>query len=485
MNVLLITADQWRGDCLSSLGHPAARTPNLDRLAAGGVHFTRHYANAAPCGPSRASLLTGLYAHNHRAIRNGTPLDARHTNLALELRKAGYRPVLFGYTDTTPDPRGLPAADPSLTSYEQVLAGFEPGHFLPAHQAAWLAHLKRRGIAIPGPEFAIYQGRPGDAAPFAAEDSETAWLTDRVIDHLDMALDAPWFVHVSYLRPHPPWIAPAPWNSLIGPEALPPPRRRFSPEAEAATHPVLGFLHATNRLEKYWPDGRGLVRDLDPETEALARATYLCLMAEADHHIGRLLDWLAASGQGDDTLVVLTSDHGEQWGDQWLFGKHAWFDSSFHIPLIVSGPGIVPGRVDRFTESVDVMPTILDLLGLPIPDQCDGLALSPFLAGGEPEAWRDAAHWSFDLRDVREKEAERWFSLPSDRLSLMVRREAGMKYVHCAALPPLLLGADDLSVLEDTGECLRMAQAMLSFRLAHEYGALDRLAAGPGGIRRG
>ncbi len=105
LNVLFITADQWRGDCLSSIGHPVVKTPNLDALAAEGVHFTRHYANTAPCGPSRASLHTGLYLQNHRSHANGTPLDARHTNWALEVKALGYDPVLFGYTDTSVDPR--------------------------------------------------------------------------------------------------------------------------------------------------------------------------------------------------------------------------------------------------------------------------------------------------------------------------------------------------------------------------------------------
>ena len=83
LNVLFITADQWRGDCLSALGHPCVRTPHLDRLAESGVLFTRHFSQATPCGPGRASLYTGLYLHNHRVVVNGTPLDARHTNVAL------------------------------------------------------------------------------------------------------------------------------------------------------------------------------------------------------------------------------------------------------------------------------------------------------------------------------------------------------------------------------------------------------------------
>jgi hypothetical protein len=93
-NVLLITADQWRGECLSALGHPVVRTPNLDALAADGMLFRNHFTQSAPCGPSRACLLTSMYAMNHRSLRNGTPLDSRFTNVALEMRRLGYDPML-------------------------------------------------------------------------------------------------------------------------------------------------------------------------------------------------------------------------------------------------------------------------------------------------------------------------------------------------------------------------------------------------------
>ena len=102
VNVLFITADQWRGDCLSAAAHPVVRTPNLDRLGRDGVSFRRHFAQAAPCGPSRASLYTGMYLANHRSVLNGTPLDARHDNVAHVARRLGYgtgrrgSPPLFG-----------------------------------------------------------------------------------------------------------------------------------------------------------------------------------------------------------------------------------------------------------------------------------------------------------------------------------------------------------------------------------------------------
>src|SRR5712691_6422438 len=148
-NILLVTFDQWRADCLSAVGHPCLKTPHLDALAADGVLFRQHYTQASPCGPARASLLTGLYAHNHRSVRNGIPLDDRHTNLAREARKAGYDPVLFGYTDTSVDPRLYSAGDPALETYEGVLPGFSRGLVLSLELAPWLADLARKGYAIP------------------------------------------------------------------------------------------------------------------------------------------------------------------------------------------------------------------------------------------------------------------------------------------------------------------------------------------------
>jgi arylsulfatase A-like enzyme len=121
MNVLFITADQWRGDCLSVMGHRCLQTPHLDSLAADGILYKRHFAQASPCGPSRASLYTGMYLQNHRSVVNGTPLNARHTNVALEARKAGYDPALFGYTDVSADPRSHALNDPALRTYSSVL----------------------------------------------------------------------------------------------------------------------------------------------------------------------------------------------------------------------------------------------------------------------------------------------------------------------------------------------------------------------------
>ena len=146
MNVLLITLDQFRGDCLSAVGHPVVRTPYLDGLAAKGVLLPWHYSQAAPCSPGRACLYTGTYQMNDRVVGNGTPLDQRLDTIALAACRAGYRPTLFGYTDQGIDPRAATGPDdPRLSTYEGVAPGFEIGLAMTDKQEPWLRWLQDLG----------------------------------------------------------------------------------------------------------------------------------------------------------------------------------------------------------------------------------------------------------------------------------------------------------------------------------------------------
>lgn len=145
-NILLITLDQLRGDCLSAAGHPVVKTPSLDALAADGVRFTRYYSQAAPCGPGRASLYTGLYQMNHRVVGNGTPLDDRFDNVARAARRSGYAPALFGYADQGIDPRQTDGPDdPRLSNYQVAPPGFGVVCDLPDDRDAWRAWLADLG----------------------------------------------------------------------------------------------------------------------------------------------------------------------------------------------------------------------------------------------------------------------------------------------------------------------------------------------------
>ena len=360
MNILIITADQWRGELLSCLGHPVVRTPNLDRLAAGGTLFSRCFAQSAPGSPARASLYTGMYLHNHRVVCNGSPLDRRHDNLALALRRGGLDPVLFGYTDTAPDPRGLDPKDPALFTYGGVLEGFRAEvHLNGKDLTAWLNHLRRKGYDLPGDptemclppdglETANASGCGQLPARFGAADSISAFLTDRVIDYVARRQSEPWAVHLSLLAPHTPWVAPAPYHARYDPKDIALPPRAPSIAEAARQHPWLA-----KQLERgynfTWP--AGAYRDMTRLTAAEigeVTAVYYGLLSEVDDQIGRLLEALANSGQLEDTLIVFTSDHGTHLGDHWMFEKGGYFDQSYHIPLILSGPGApgpdAPGR---------------------------------------------------------------------------------------------------------------------------------------------
>ena len=141
------------------------------------------------------------------------------------------------------------------------------------------------------------------------------------------------------------------------------------------------------------------------EQVAQMRATYCGLMSEVDDQLGRVFDYLKESGQWDDTLIVFTCDHGEQLGDHHLLGKIGYTDESFRIPMIVRDPraeanGTRGAIVERFTETIDTMPTILDWLGLPVPRQCDGRSLLGFCEGQPPADWRTEVHYEFDFRDL-------------------------------------------------------------------------------------
>lgn len=329
-NVLFITVDQWRGECLSALAHPVVRTPHLDRLASNGVLFARHYAQAAPCGPSRASLYTGMYAMNHRSVLNGTPLDSRHTNFALEARRAAYDPVLFGYTDTSVDPRTVAAGDARLATYEGVLPGLRAVDHLPeGDPRSWLEWLRARGEPVdPDGDWRAFVDRPVDGYPGAGDDEwgphraptrypaahgQTAYLTDRFLEWAgaEQRAGRRWFAHISYLRPHPPFFAPEPYNTRYDPESVPPPVRAATPQAEGAIHPLLAML----------VQHPFLAAPANPRHVQQLRATYYGMQSEVDAQLGRIVDWLIAAGAWDDTVVVVTSDHGEQLGDHYLDRK--------------------------------------------------------------------------------------------------------------------------------------------------------------------
>ncbi len=494
-NVLFIVIDQLRADVVTGALGRHVPLPNIARLREAGVTFARHYSVTNPCGPSRASLLTGTYAFNHRSVRNGTPLRDGLPNQALEARKAGYEPLLWGYTDTTLDPRGRAPGDPDLRAYERVLPGFRQMlemHYEEGFQ--WQAHLKAKGYALPRSVLyrPVAEGRPprpSDPAAYRAEDSDTAFLTDEALKYLAIRQGAGWFAHLTYIRPHPPFVAPAPWNRLVDPASLPLPQRLSGIAEEGAVHPVLAAGLRRSRAADQVVGVEGLSDEDDRDVQEL-RAVYLGLAAEVDHHLGRIWDHLLATGEWDRTLIVVTADHGEMLGDRHAWGKMAPYEPAFHVPLIVRDPrrpATHGTAVDAFTESVDVTPTILDLVGQPVPPGMNGAPLTPFLDGAAPAGWRRHVFGELELGDPLAPTVwQRELGLGLRDAALAILREERWKLVHVGGgLPPLLFDlASPEGEMRDlagdpahAGELLRLTRAMLDHRMRHADRTLDHISA--------
>ena len=497
-NVLLIIVDQWRADCMPYLGTPHLHTPNLDRLCRAGVTFRNHVTTTVPCGPARASLLTGLYAMNHRAVQNTIPLDARHVTLPRALRATGYDPALVGYTTTTPDPRATSPHDPRFSTLGDNMDGWRNvGAFEPDHDGyfGWLA---QQGYPLPPnrediwlPEHETARGATTQPARIPAHLSDTAFFTERALTYLKGHDGKPFFLHLDYYRPHPPFVASAPYNALYDTANMPGPVRTASPEAEAAQRPLLHWYLTHQKQLSFFQGADGMASGLDEASVRQLRATYYGMMTEVDDQLGQVFAFLDQTGQWDDTLIIFTSDHGEQLGDHFLLGKIGYFDESFRIPLVIKASNNPRAGVieNAYTESVDVMPTILDWLGGDIPPATDGMSLVPILAA--PGVTRDALHYEYDFRDVYYSAPERDLGLHQDNSSLCVLQDARYKYVHCAALPPLLfnMAADphqfhNLAADPAHAAIVRdYAQRMLSWRMCHADRTLTYYRASPTGLQ--
>lgn len=482
--MVLITLDQFRGDHLSCAGHPVVRTPHLDRLAAEGVRLARHYSQAAPCGPGRASLYTGMYQANHRVVANGTPLDRRFDNVALAARRAGYVPVLFGYTDQAVDPRTVSdPADTRLASYEGILPGFQPVLPIVGNQDPWLDWLAEQGHERPESGHHAWATEPERPA----EHSLAAYLTGAAIDWITASRgdDTPWLVHLSQLRPHPPYAAAGHFATMYDPAGV---VRPIDPVPA-------GERHRLHEAMLHHPLAAAPTDELEL---CHLIAQYCGMVSEVDDQLGRL--WAALEGLGlwDDTVVVVTSDHGEYLGDHGLLQKGGCFEPSYHVPGIVRDPrhGDVHGTViDRFTENVDVFPALCEVMGVPVPAQCDGVPLTPLLRGEEPPWWRDAAHWEYDWRGelISPGSPPEWpWDRRLERQHLAVRRDDHSAYVHYGngTWECFDLTADPTwrTRTTDPDAVLPHAQALLAWRTTHadrtladtliDDGVLGRVPAG-------
>ncbi|MGE0811631.1 MAG: sulfatase-like hydrolase/transferase, partial [Immundisolibacter sp.] len=438
MNVLFVMADQLRWDHLSCAGHPYLQTPNLDALARRGVRFANAFVNSGVCGPSRMSFYTGRYPVSHGATWNRVPLSVGEVTLGEYLRDAGHTLALAGKTHVMPDHAGM--ARLALDGGSELGAflqrgGFVEidrydGHHTPGHESGYPAFLRAHGydstdpwtdfvIAGIGPDGQLASGwhmrNVHLPARVKEQHSETAYMTDQAIRFMREQGSRPWVLHLSYVKPHWPYMAPAPYHAMYRPEHCLPVVRSEAELRDA--HPVVAAYRQQEECVSFQNDD--CIRTVRP--------AYQGLIKQLDDHLGRLFDAMAQLDRLDDTLIVFTADHGDFLGDHWLGEKELFYDTIQKVPFIVVDPrreaDAARGRVDdRFVEGVDLVPTVLDFLGVPGASQrIEGRSLLPLLRGEAPP-WRDFVYSELDygFREARVRlgktpQQSRAFSIRDER----------------------------------------------------------------------
>ena len=403
-NIILITADQMRADHMGCAGAPVL-TPNLDRLAARGTAFDRAFCVSPVCTPSRAAIFTGRYPHCTGAWNIGVSMNEDELTLCDHLRPLGYRSVAVGKMHFRPECKpfrpggGWPGVEDPAVAFrgrprDGTYYGFDETHLTEdVRHGEYLDWLKQ--VA---PDWADYHGdspeiiRDGSALP--PELHQTRWIGQRSIEAVQRHDPAqPLFLWMSFVDPHHPFNAPKKYVDMYRDVPMPAPVER---EGEHDVRPA----HLRRQGERgYWPGGGEEHRHSRQEMSAIIRNTY-AMITFLDEEIGRLLAALAGRGMLDNAIITFTTDHGDWLGDHHLLTKGPWmYDSLARVPMVVAGPGIPAGaRTPALMENVDLLPTLLESIGQPVPYGVQGRSCVPLFRGERPFI-RDSALTSYDIHD--------------------------------------------------------------------------------------
>jgi arylsulfatase A-like enzyme len=485
-NILFIMCDQLRYDYLGCTGHPTIKTPNIDALAARGVIFSNAYCQSPICGPSRMSTYTGRYVSSHGSASNFAPLRIGEKNIGHHLNPLGVRTVLVGKTHMKADAEGMERLGIDAESEIGVhhsQAGFEtferddgihpdsmvrPG-------VAYNEYLKAQGYTEDdnpwhwaansvnvedGVRSGFFNDRVDLPARVSDEESETPYMTRRAMDFLsEDDGKTPWLLHLSYIKPHWPYVAPAPYNDMYSADDVVP---CVKSDAE---------LDDPNPLVKHFMDrvaGKTFSKESARETVI---PVYMGLITQIDDQLGILFEFMEERGLLDDTMIVFTSDHGDYMGDHWMGDKDYFHDPSVKIPLIIADPNgssdKARGTVDAsLVESIDLIPTFIDYYEADVPQNTlDGCSLMPNIRGEDAEQRAYViSEYDYSCQVFRPETGK----TPLDCRSYMVATNK-WKYVHAPGYAPVLFDlVNDPSELVDLGrrpDHVEIRQAMFN-RLA-------------------
>ncbi|MCB1021638.1 MAG: sulfatase-like hydrolase/transferase [Acidobacteria bacterium] len=393
-NVILITGDHLRWDHVAANGNETIITPNLDELIRGGTTFRSAFTVGVACTPNRASLMTGRYPTSHGLISNGVMMPDDEVTITHVLRDAGYYTGQMGKLHFMPHKDRDHREPYKPYGFHQMRLSDEPGCYDDAY-GRWLwakgADVREKArVAMPGEP-----GREGYYTFEGTDDTTHAsWVATETITFLEdtheRQPDRPFFVHAGFYAPHPPLNPPS--SALDKYTGRPLPPRHWS----AVEIDYLPPLFARGM--------KGLLNTPEEEWDRYRRHFY-AMVTHLDENVGRIMQSVKDLGQWDNTVWIVTADHGDYLGDHNIRSKSDRpYDGAMRIPLIFRGPGVPPGKqTEELVEILDIMPTVLDMLGLEAPEGNQGMSLVPVMQSGKG---REAIYMmGLNNKTLRSKEA--------------------------------------------------------------------------------
>ena len=342
-NTVIILSDEHNRDIAGCYGDSIARTPNLDRLAGGGVRFSRAYTNSPVCVPARASFATGRYPHQIGAWDSATPYDGSVKGWGARLLDAGHEVVSIGklHFRSTEDDNGF--------SRELVPMHVHGG-------VGWVSSLLRDPPAPVGAAKDLATDIGAGETVYTRYDREVTRLAcEWIAEASGRTAEKPWVLYIGLVAPHFPLVAPQVHFHLYDDADIPPPRQYA--ESQRPRHPVLDALRAASDYDTAF----------DAEKVRTARQAYYGLCSFMDENVGRIVGAVTRTGQRETTRIIYSSDHGDNMGHRGLWGKSVMYEDSVAVPLIARGPDLPMGEVvDTPVSLVDLHPTITAFAGQPV-----------------------------------------------------------------------------------------------------------------------
>ncbi|MEN6643604.1 MAG: sulfatase-like hydrolase/transferase [Armatimonadia bacterium] len=365
-SILVLFTDQQRFDTIAALGNPVIRTPALDSLVREGVAFTSAYTPSPVCVAARCSLVLGQWPHQTGCTANNA-MPQERVSLMERVREAGYQTHGTGKMHFTPDSRKL--------------WGFEGRDYSEecTRDDDFYGLLRRNGydhIMDPQGVRSEYYYLP-QPSQLPERLHNTTWVADRSLEFLQTRdRQRPFFLWSSFIKPHPPFESPVPWNRLYKPTQMPMP------------HLPEGYQELLTYWNRYQNRYKWRDRGTDLQLLRTMQAAYYAAISSVDYNVGRILGYLRQTGELDETMVIFTTDHGEMLGDFGSYGKRSMFDAAARIPFLVRYPEAFAAgeRCERLASLVDVLPTCLGAAGIRPPEECVGEDLREVAQGKARDA---------------------------------------------------------------------------------------------------